>query len=77
MSLVPMILAGFYAVPMILAGDSTAVTTVLTAITTYVTSLVGEVTTWVSTLIPAIMPIFGIAVSVFFAIRIVKRLAKG
>lgn len=62
---------------LILLGDSTAVTTVLTAITTYVTSFVGEVTTWVSGLIPAVMPILGITVSVFFAVRIVKRLAKG
>ena len=65
-------------VPMVMLGESsTAVTTVLNAITVYVTSYVGEVTTWMTSLIPAVMPIVGVAVSMFFAIRIVKRVAKG
>lgn len=57
--------------------SSTPVTTVLTAITTYMTNYVGEVSTWMTSFIPAVMPIIGIAISVFFAVKIVKRLAKG
>ena len=65
-------------VPMVLLGEGTSgVSTVLADITTYLTSYVTDVTSWMTSLVPAAMPIVGVAVSVFFAIRIVKRLAKG
>lgn len=57
--------------------SSTPVTTVLTAITTYMTNYVGEISTWMTSFIPAIMPVIGIAISIFFAVKIVKRLSKG
>lgn len=65
--------------PVVLTAEvtNTPVTTVLNAVTTYMTNYVGEVTNWMAGLIPAIMPIVGVAISIYFAVRIVKRLAKG
>lgn len=53
------------------------VTAVLTAVTTYTQSYVAAVSAWLVAYIPVVLPIVGIAVAAFFAIRMVKRFARG
>lgn len=53
------------------------VTAVLNAVTTYTQGYVAAVSTWMTAYIPVILPIVGIAVAAFFAIRMVKRFARG
>lgn len=53
------------------------VTAVLNAITTYAGTYVSSVTTWFTAFIPQVLPIAGLALSFYFGLRILKRVAKG
>lgn len=53
------------------------VAAVLQAVTTYTQTYVAAVSEWLTAYIPVVLPIVGIAVAAFFAIRMVKRLARG
>lgn len=53
------------------------VTAVLNAITTYTQTYVAAVSSWLTSFVPIVLPIVGIAVAAFFAIRMVKRFARG
>lgn len=53
------------------------VAAVLQAVTAYTQTYVAAVSAWMTAYIPVVLPIVGIAVAAFFAIRMVKRLARG
>lgn len=53
------------------------VAAVLSAVTTYTQNYVAAVSAWLTAYIPVVLPIVGMAVAAFFAIRMVKRLARG
>lgn len=53
------------------------VTAVLASIQTYAANYVAAVVAWMQTFIPVLLPIAGIAVAFYFALRIFKRASRG
>lgn len=53
------------------------VAAVLTAIQTYAANYVAAVVAWMQSFIPVMLPIAGIALAIYFGLRIFKRVSRG
>lgn len=53
------------------------VAAVLTAIQSYAANYVAAVVAWLQTFIPVMLPIAGIALALYFGLRIFKRVSRG
>lgn len=53
------------------------VAAVLTAIQSYAANYVAAVVAWMQTFIPVLLPIAGIALALYFGLRIFKRASRG